>query len=282
MKSETAEELETVCCNCSHSFPAEPWGSDFSICLNDPAFEPYLDKILENDYACCENLISLKRFPMERQACSDFEPIEGCDDETEISPELAAKIRDLSAKGQLTSDALITALAVEAFENTDWTKAPIEHHVKKLHEASTTQSRSDALNGLGFLISRGNRAAFDFLCDFLGNLPPPQTPSGCHFRSEILRQLRVNFECDGEIARLLVGDLFRTPSNPHTRSWYTEVFKFFQRCSPKVAEEALLPILDSPKFSYRIKQRVKNIIGGGFYGLILVILNTMLDNSSML
>ena len=282
MKSEAAEELETVCCNCNHSFPAEPGGSDFGICLNDPTFEPYLDQILENDFACCENLISLKRFPMERQACSDFEPIEGCDDETEISPELAAEIRDLSAKGQLTSDALITALAVEAFENTDWSKAPIELHVKKLHETSTTQLRSDALNGLGFLISHGNRAAFDALCNFLRRLPPPQTPSGCHFRSEILRQLRVNFEYDSEIARLLVEDLFRTPSNQHTRSWYTEVWKFFQRCSPKVAEEALLPILDSPKFSYRIKQRVKNIIGGGFYGLILVILNTMLDNSLML
>ena len=261
MKREPAEEFETVCGNCNHSFPAEPGGSDFGICLKDPSFEPYMDQILENDFACCENLISLKRFSMERQACYDFEPIEFVNSEMEFSPEMTAKIRDLAESGQLNQDTLRTALAIDAFENTDWSKSPVEHHVKKLHETSTTQSRCDALNGLGFLISHGNRAAFDALCNFLRRLPPPQTPSGCHFRSEILRQLRVNFEYDSEIARLLVEDLFRTPSNQHTRSWYTEVWKFFQRCSPKVAEEALLPILDSPKFSYRIKQRVRDIIG---------------------
>lgn len=261
MKNENHDQLDKVCGNCHSSFPAEAGGSNFGICLRDSAFEPYIDRLLENDYADCEELISLKRFPMDRQACPDFDPVEDVDADSDISPELAAKIHDLSAKGQLTQDALMTALAVEAFEKTDWSKAPIESYVHRLSVAATDSLRRQALSGLGALVSHGNRAAFDFLCAFFRKLPPPQTPDDCHFRTELLRYVRGRPDYDREVARLLVEDLFRTPSNQHTRPWYSEVWKFFKRCSPKVAEEALLPILESPKFSYRIKQRVKEIIG---------------------
>jgi hypothetical protein len=261
MKKEAPEELDKVCGNCNSFFPAEPGGSSFAICLSDSDFEPYIDQLLNNDYDCCEKLIALKRFPIDRQACPDFDPIEDCDDETEFSSELTAKIRDLSTKGQLTPDSLRTALAIEPIENIDWSKAPIESYVQRFHAAATVRLQSAALNGLGALVSYGNRAAFDFLCDFFRKLPPAQTPADCHFRAEILRYLRGPLEYERKVARMLVEDLFRTPSNQSTRSWYSEVWKFFKGCPPEVAEEALLPILDSPKFSYRIKQRVKEIIG---------------------
>jgi len=38
------------------------------------------------------------------------------------------------------------------------------------------------------------------------------------------------------------------------------VFRFFERSSADIAEEALAPMLDSPQFSYRIKKRVKDIL----------------------
>lgn len=261
MESEAPEELDKVCDNCNSFFPAEPGGSSFAICLNDSDFKPYIDQLLDNDYECCEKLIALKRFPIERQACPDFDPIEGCDDETEFSPELTAKICDLSASGQLTLDSFRTALAIEAIEKIDWAKAPIESYVQRFHAAATVRLQSAALNALGALVSHGNRAAFDFLCDFFRKLPPAQTPADCHFRAELLRYVRGPHEYVREVALLLVEDLFRTPSNPHTRSWHTEVWRFFKGCPHAVAEEALRPILDSPKFSYRIKQRVKEIIG---------------------
>lgn len=39
--------IERVCGNCHRSHPAEPYGSDFAICLHDPEFEPYIDEIIE-------------------------------------------------------------------------------------------------------------------------------------------------------------------------------------------------------------------------------------------
>ena len=269
MKKTDPEELDACCGNCNHSFPAEAGGSIFGICLKDPEFDPYIERLFENDFACCANLIRRKRFMLDRQACSDFDPTEVVSDGEEFSAELTADIQALVAKGQLTSENIQIALTVEALRRTDWSKAPTDEYVQRLNAASTIRSRDEALNGLGFLASQGNKAAFDALCAFFRKLPPPQTPDDCHFRSEILRHLSGRIEHDREVAQLLVEDLFRTPSNGHTRPWYTEVWRFFKRCSPKVAEEALSPILDSPQFSYRIKQRVKDIMGfdnrGRFY-----------------
>jgi hypothetical protein len=82
-----------------------------------------------------------------------------------------------------------------------------------------------------------------------------------HFRVEILRQLGYTQSFRLELAHLLVKDLFRTPSNNTTRGWYTAVFRFFESSPADIAEKALSPMLDSKQFSYRIKKRVKTILG---------------------
>ena len=154
------EELDAVCGNCNHSFPAEAGGSIFGICLKDPEFDPYIERLLENDFACCAKLIRRKRFMLDRQACSDFDPIEIVGDEAELSSGLAADIQALAAKGQLTPETVKTAFAVEAFRNTDWSKAPTDEYVQRLNAASTIRSRDEALNGLGFL-GIDNRGRFN-------------------------------------------------------------------------------------------------------------------------
>ncbi len=261
MNHANPHNLDAVCGNCNHSFPAEADGSIFGVCLKDPEFHPYIDRLFENDFACCSRLIKRKRFMVDRKACADFDPIEVVGDGAELSPKLTADIKDLVAKGELTPENIRAAITMDAFNRIDWSKEPADQYVQRLHAATTVRSRDEALNGLGFLVSRGNKSAFDALCAFFRKLPPPQTPEACHFRAEVLRHLRFASERQREVAQLLVEDLFRTPSNGHTRPWYTEVFGFFKRCAPKVAGEALLPMLDSPKFSYRIKRQVKDIIG---------------------
>jgi hypothetical protein len=98
------------------------------------------------------------------------------------------------------------------------------------------------------------------LCNYLKDLPPPTVVEETHFRIEILRQLEFTRTGQSELAHLLVEDLFRTPSNNMTHGWYTAVFRFFERLSADIAEEALAPMLDSPQFSYRIKKRIKTIL----------------------
>jgi hypothetical protein len=105
-----------------------------------------------------------------------------------------------------------------------------------------------------------NQAALDALCIYLKDLPAPASLEETHLRAAILRQLTHTRSHRLKLAKLLVEDLFRTPSNNTTRGWYTAVFHFFETSSADIAEKALSPMLDSPQFSYRIKKRVKGIL----------------------
>ncbi len=254
------DDLEHVCCNCQAVHPAEPFRSEFAICLNDPEFKPYLDDILEHqDFSRCEDLVLRKRFAWDRDTCDDFDPIE--DVAEEWSPALTAKLKQLAENGGLTAETLQQAIIADAFDRTDWSRAPIDHYLRNLQESETPDGRKDAINPFGFLIGQGNRAAFDALCEYLRALPPAGTLDDKALRIEILRQLRAARKYQRELALLLVEDLFRTASNNTTRGWYSEIFYFFERwCPPEIAEEALRPMLDSPRFSYRIKKRVRAIL----------------------
>jgi len=254
-------ELSKVCTNCNHSFPSEPFASDFAICLNDPVFEPYLDDLLENqDFSRCQQLVKQKRFSWEQEACPDFDPVEDGGEDVPWSPELSDAIDKLVRNGQLTAETFQQAVLKDMVNKTDWANVPVDEYVENLKNAKTLEECDKAVQSLGGLISFGNRAAFDALCDYLKELPYPETVEETHFRVEILRKLKYNQSSEKKLARLLVEDLFRTPSNNTTRSWYTAVFRFFENSSVGIAEMALSPMLDSPQFSYRIKKRVKTIL----------------------
>ena len=260
----SSEELDRICGNCNYSFPANEGISTEAICLKEPEFEPYVERLLDKqDFSCCADLIKSKCFPLNREACDDFDPVELIGEDAGFSSELSEDIEALEAEGRLTPENLEAAFAAESFRRTDWSQVPVDDYIGRLYSAATIDAREEAHNGFGFLISQDNRAAFDALIAYLRDLPPPQKPVDCHFRSEVLRQLSWRHEYEAELARVIVEDLFRTPSNNHTRPWYTAVWRFFERCSPEVAEEALRPILNSPQFSYRIKRRVKGIIDYG-------------------
>lgn len=132
--------------------------------------------------------------------------------------------------------------------------------MEQLENAESPSQRNQAIDSLGALVVHDNKAAFDVLCSTLRNLSLADTLSQSHFKSKLLRNLSFTREYRRELAHLLVEDLFTAPSNNHTRGWYTDVFHFFVGSAWEFAEEVLSPMLDSPKFSYRIKRRVKEII----------------------
>ena len=261
--SRTSDELELlrVCTNCQCSFPSEPFGSDFAICLNDPEFEPYLGDLIENqDFSRCRHLVKQKRFSWEQEACPDFDPMEDTAEDVHFSPELSSAIEQLAEDGELTAETFEQALFEDMVNKTDWAKVPVEKYVEKMNNAKTLEECEKAVRSLGGLISLKNGAAFHALCDYLKDLPPPTTVEHTHFRIDILRQLEHTRSFEKKLARLLVKDLFRTPSNNITRGWFTAVFRFFEGSSADIAEKALSPMLHSPQFSYRIKKRVKTIL----------------------
>jgi hypothetical protein len=242
--------------NCNYSFPSEPYSSDFAICLNDPEFEPYLDDLLDNhDFSRCRELVKQKRFPWEQEACPDFDPMDITDEDVPLSPELSSAIEQLARDGKLTAETLELTILED-----NWANMPVQQYVERLNNADTPEARKKAVRDFGVLINYGNRDAFDALCSYLKDLPPPTTVEQTHFRIAIFREISHTREFDRDLAQLLVEDLSLTPSNNTTRGWYTTVFRFFERSSLDIAEKALLPILDSPQFSYRIKKRVKGIL----------------------
>ncbi len=256
-----SDELERICTNCNHSFPSEPFTSDFAICLNDPDYEPYLDDILENqDFSCCQKLIKKKRFSWEQEACPDFDPVELPEEEIPLSPELRNVIGQLAKDGNSTSETTQQAIFEDMVDRIDWASMPVDEHVERLNNAKTPKESEEAVQSLGGLISLKNKAAFHALCAYLKVLPPPTIVEQTHFRIEILRQLKHIHSLEKKLARLLVKDLFRTPSNNTTRGWYTAVFKFFENSSVEIAEKELTTMLYSPQFSHRIKRRVKTIL----------------------
>jgi len=257
-----SENLDRICVNCNYSFPTDKGDIEEIICLNDPDFEPYVDRLLEDeDFACCTELIQQKRFPQDQEACEEFSPVEF--DDIEISSELSADIKKLADAGDLTQENLEAALTAEFIRKTDWSKVSVNSCVNRLNNARTIREHEEAIDNIGWLILQSNREAFDALCAYLRSLPPPKTPDDCGLRVRVLHQLSLQPEFKAETAQVIVDDLLRTKSNNHTRSWFTAAWGFFERCSNEIRQEALQRMLDSPKFSYRIKRVVRNIIDLG-------------------
>ena len=86
---------ERNCANCNYFFPYLLHGpSEYGICLNDPAFEPYIDELLESEnYDSCKGLIEEKKYDGNEHSCEDFEMIEiigtdsSVDEPSDIDPE---------------------------------------------------------------------------------------------------------------------------------------------------------------------------------------------------
>ena len=255
---------DRTCGECHGVHPSEPYMSDFAICLHDPEFEPYIDDIIERqDFSRCQELVERKRFAWDRGVCDKFDPVEIPDEGEECSPELTARVLRLAEGGKLSEEVLQVPILEDAVDRIDWARRPVDDFVRKLTEAKSCEERKEAVRRFGFLIGQGNRAAFEALCGYLRDLPPPESVPEKELRIEILGQLRFirGPEWEAALAHLLADDLFRTPSNQTTRGWYTEVFNYFERsCPENIAEDALGRILDSPQFSYRIKKRVRGIV----------------------
>jgi len=51
--------MERICWNCNNFFPEKESGpTEMGICINEKAFEPYLEELMENaNYNCCRELI---------------------------------------------------------------------------------------------------------------------------------------------------------------------------------------------------------------------------------
>lgn len=255
------EELERVCFNCNHFFPAGRQGpTEFGICLNDKEFEPFIDELLDNsNYACCQELIDQKKFTGEREACSDFSEVEigesiEIDENTEFGRALISSIKS----GKFNIETLEELLIEEQIRNIDFKTLPVDQYCKKL-KSPKREEQDAAISTLGALIAQGNKAAFQELFKFFQQLPPPKTIGEVHLKKDILRNLEYS-KSRTKLTRFLIDELYNTPSNNITRQWISAIFRFLEHFSGEEIREPLKKMLKDKRFSYRLKQKIRNIL----------------------
>ncbi len=255
------EELERVCFNCNHFFPASIQGpTEFGICLNDKEFEPFIDELLDNsNYACCQELIDRKKFTGESEACPDFSEAEieesiEIDENTEFGRALISSIKS----GEFDSEKLEELLIEEQIRNIDFKTLPVDQYSKQL-KSPKQEEQDAAMSTLGALIAQGNKAAFKELFKFLQQLPLPKTIEEVHLKKDILRNLEYS-EPRTSLTRFLLDELYNTPSNNTTRQWISAILRFLEHFSGEEIHEPLKKMLKDKRFSYRLKQKIKNIL----------------------
>ena len=136
----------------------------------------------------------------------------------------------------------------------------VEEYATKL-ESPSSDVRLEAIETLAGFASFKNKEASELLINFFRNIPPPEILEEVHFKIKVFRFVnRGQFQ--EELIPVLVKDLYNTSSNNTTRQWITEIFRFFQTCSIEDIREPLEKMLKEKCFSYRIKNKIKEILEG--------------------
>jgi hypothetical protein len=247
------------CLDCSSYLPASnDEFTEFGICLNDDAFEPFIEELLQGPIPdSCQALVQEKKFEGERHpACSDFRRVESF--EIDDNTPLGQKLRRLQEEGKLNADSLEAAVFEERVKQIDCTTLSVDEYVSHL-ESVRPEERDKAISSLGALIALENSEAFQALLRFLANLPPPAAIGDVHLKMEILRRLSCAKD-KAAVAAYLIEELGRTPSNNTTRQWILDILRFLDRCPSEVIKEPLERMLAQKQFSFKLRKRILDMI----------------------
>jgi hypothetical protein len=254
----TAPHLIKTCIDCSAYLPVPPEElTEFGICLNDEAFEPFIEELFEGLIpGPCQALLEKKKFVGDRPACPDFQESEII--EVDDDSPFGQALRRLKESGVLTPETLEHAIMEEQVRRVDWKTYPVDGYAKQL-ESNRSRERNTGLASLGAMIALGNPAALEVLLRFLSSLPPPATIKDVHLKMEVLRRLDC-WKDRSAVAPILIEELASIPSNNTTRQWITEILRFLDRCPLQVIQDPLRRMLADRKPSPGIKKRAKEIL----------------------
>lgn len=253
-------ELDRICANCNNFFPdTMDYPTEMGICLNDEEFEPFIDQILQGNYACCQKLVDCKKFPGEREVCPEYSEADmsNCieiDENTEFGREFFSAVQS----GQLTREKFQELLAKEQLRNTDFRTMAVEPYSKKLH-GNSPKERDTAISTLGALIANKNKAAFELLFEYYQQVPIPKTIEDVHFKKDILAQLD-HSEFRVSLIPWITKELYDTPSNNTTRQFISAILRVFERAPQEEVREPLEKMLSDKRFSSRLKKKMKYIL----------------------
>ena len=253
------EESEKICFNCNKFFPAHMRETtEFGVCLNNEALDPFIDELLEDrKTASCQKLLDRIKFSGEREACGDFEEIEEV--EIDDNSPMGLALSRFNETGKLDLESLEADMLEERIRNIDLKSIPVDEYAAALRSSDPEERDSNITNLVG-LISFGNKEAFNELFKFFTELPSPATLAEVHFKLELLRYLNRS-DARTKLIPELIDELYRTVSNNTTRQWISEIFRFLANCPYEDIYEPLERMLSDKRFSYRLKAKIKRILG---------------------
>jgi len=259
------EELERICLNCSCFLPASADElTEFGLCLNDEAFEPFIDELLgKSNYDCCKDLIERKKFLGDCEACPDFDL--GKRIEIDENSEFGRAILSALEKGPLDLKTFERLILEEEVRRIDFMTLPIDEHAKQLRSPKR-EEQDAAIKSLAALAKLENKAAFEELFNYLQQLPPPTTIEEVHFKIDLLRHFEY-LEFRPLLTQFLLDELYNTPSNLTTRQWISAILEFLRRCPEEDVREPLEKMISEKRFSYRLKKKVEYLLYELEYGI---------------
>ncbi len=241
-----SEILDRICFNCSNFFTdVNDLGSDLGVCIQDEAFEEYLDEILENsDFSLCIDLYKEKRFDGNRDVCSDYVEIEFIEDEeTENGNQMTEEEADRRVESLRTQD--VSSIAELLY--------------------SGEKEKNKAISALFYYMNFNNKNAFDIMINYYKNLPPVESIDEVHFRLKILDRFyyfNINKNCSNDLIEMLVDELYKMQSNNTTRQLFSSILEFLSgsRCEYDIVIDKLSSLLNSKKFSPKMEQNILSVI----------------------
>ncbi len=215
-----------------------------------------MDELLENmNYDCCKELIEKLNFDGNREACEHFDPVEVISSEIDF-PEEEQELSEGDEINISSSQELLWRRELKKMADPDY---PLESYTKLL----TSKNKKEVESGVDILyliMIQGNERVFTVLCDYYNNLPPAENLEDVHWKIYLLEKLwhgeneKALFDC-------LVQELNKTPSNNTTRGLITKIFKIMNGLPVDLMQDQLTIMLKEKRFSYRLKKKVKELLG---------------------
>lgn len=241
------EELERICCNCSNFFTdVNDLDGNFGVCIKDEAFEEYLDEIFENaDFSVCIDLYKEKRFDGERDVCADYDEVEIIEDE------------ESENGSQMTEEELDRRYEIYRTQDVD--------DIVKYLSSEEEKLKSKAISALLYLMNFKNQNAFYSMLNYYKNLPTVESIDDVHSRLKILDRFyyfNINQNCSNDLIEMLVGELYKMPSNNTTRQLFSSILEFLSSpgCEFEIVIDKLSWLLDNRKFSPKMERNINSVI----------------------
>ncbi len=257
------EELDKICCNCNHFISYEFDNScQNGVCLEEygDIFEEYFDDILGKGIVVKEARKLFNKYKSSSDnSCEKFLEMESIEIDDELNNSQSFLLQAID-EGKTDSNSIEIALALDYYNSPKINKEASCDKNAKLLKCKFKEDQLQGVRNLTHYATFDNVEAKTLLLDFLKNLQPYQSKEDIEFKCQVFNELKRALKDDERLLKIVVDDLMLTKSTPQTRKWYNEVFDFLKFYDYKISRPYLREMKKSKHFSYRMKNKIKEII----------------------